>query len=431
MGISDKEFDRISTIGITLSMCRDENSLLDYVRRCAKEIMQCGETVLYLQDGGGKQYGSREPGGRGETAGSLLRIPMENSEGQRIGTLCLRNARDGEGNAIPFDGQKERMLRSFCSLAAIQLTNLRYIEEIKAQLRSFVEAMATAIDERTPYNGSHTRKVAQYALLIADKLHEKGAGEAAFDEAGREKLELAALLHDIGKMVVPRSIMNRATRLDGDMKAVEQQFQLLSCLYEIDFLKGRLSKGEYDQIRADLQADLALIHRIDGVGYLEDEDYERVRIIAGKAHVSRDGVRTPYLSEKQADCLSIRRGTLTEEARKEMESHVVMTSKILSKVRFHKNYEDVPKWAAEHHEFIDGTGYPRRLSGAELPIEARILTVADIYDALTARDRPYKKPMPKEEAFRTLREMAGEGKVELRLVDLLEEAVTDRAVPVI
>ena len=133
--------------------------------------------------------------------------------------------------------------------------------------------------------------------------------------------------------------------------------------------------------------------------------------------------RVYYITERERVCLSVRKGTLTDEDRVIMESHVTMTAKILSKVHFNKNYIDVPRWAAEHHEYLNGSGYPNHINGEQLDTETRILAIADIYDALTASDRPYKPPMPKAKACAILHSMVEEGKLEGRFVDWLEEAV--------
>lgn len=357
---------------------------------------------------------------------SMLVIPLENSENELVGVLQLINAMDADGNVIPFDEQFDIIIRSLGSMAAVELTNLAYMEELFMQMYSFVEALTTVLDERTPYNASHTRNVEKYAALLAfyiSMLHERGECEEYFDSERKEKLQLAALLHDIGKMVVPLSVMNRATRLDKDLGKVDARFELLRALYEIDLLRGRITEEEYEAAVSDLAAELEFIHKVDGMGYLDDENYAHVCRLAEKQHVKEDGTATNYITEEEAYHLSIRRGTLTAEERQEMENHVVMTEKILSKVRFHKKFAMVPKWAASHHEFLDGSGYPKHLTGEELDLETRILTVADIYDALTATDRPYKEAIPKEKAIGILRNMAEEGKVELRLVNWLVEAL--------
>lgn len=357
---------------------------------------------------------------------SMLVVPVENHEGELIGVLQLMNAQDEDGKVIAFDKAYHIIIRSLASLAAITLTNLQYMEEIKEQLHSFVQAMATAIDERTPYNGSHTRKVAEYSGILAEYINQKhalGKCEDYFDENRLEQLMLAALLHDIGKMIVPLSVMNRATRLDKDIVHIEKRFTLLRAYYEIDYLKDKCSKEVFEKNLQELDETLKFIHEIDSVGFLNDENYEKVQRLAAKTYVKEDGTQIPYITEYERNCLSIRKGTLTEDTRRIMESHVEMTAKILDKVHFNKNYQNVPKWASSHHEFLDGSGYPNHLTANELDLETRILTIADIYDALTARDRPYKKPLPKDTAINILQNMAKEGKLDIQLVEWLNEAL--------
>ncbi|MGN0373966.1 MAG: HD-GYP domain-containing protein [Butyrivibrio sp.] len=359
---------------------------------------------------------------------SQLVVPIENNENELLGVLQLINAMDEDGNVIPFDEEYNIIIRSLSSMAAIELTNISYMQELKKLMYSFVEAFATAIDERIPYNGSHTRRVAEFAGILADyitKKHEAGECEEFFDEDRKEKLLLAALLHDIGKMIIPLKVINRATRLDKDMERVDRRFELLASYYEVDMLRGRISQSEYMDKISELKDDLEFIHKVDSIGFLDDEKLMRVKEIGAKVHVKEDGTVTSYLHDKEISYLSVRKGTLNDDDRRMVESHVVMTRKILSKVHFNKNYNMVPKWAADHHEFLDGTGYPDHLRGDEIDLETRILTVSDIYEALTATDRPYKKGMPMDKAVAILRSMAEEGKVEMRLVNWLVEAIQE------
>lgn len=487
MRLEYKDFERILNIGIRMSTERNRNKLLASILENGMEITHCDASTLYLYENdqlvfkimktlsmgisqgtdgtpiedmppvamteanvcaytaihreiinisdvyhsdrfdfsGPKKYDALT----GYHTQSLLVIPLENNEGELLGVLQLINAIDEQGNVIPFDKQYEIIIRSLGSMAAIELTNLSYVEELKAQLRSFVEAFATAVDERTPYNGTHTRKVAEYACILAEylaKKHAEGECEEDFDAERKDKLFLAAQLHDIGKMIIPLRIMNRATRLDTDMERVESRFELLAAYYEIDRLNGRITEDEYRARTAELEEELQFIHEVDKAGFLTDDMLQHVKDLAAKSYTKNDGTVVPYLTEWEISCLSIRKGTLTETDRKQMESHAAMTRKILDKVRFQHNYEMVPKWAADHHEYLDGTGYPNGINGDEISIETRILTVTDIYDAMTSVDRPYKKPMPKEKAFAILRSMAEEGKVELRLVNWLEEALAEK-----
>ena len=485
MGLTVQDFRDILDVGILLTVERDANKLLNTIVEKGMQITNCDAGTLYLYEddvlkfrimrtisqnvsrgldgeeitdippvpfkeenvcaytaihrkvvniadvydcdefdfSGPKRYDAMT----GFRTQSMLVIPVENNEGELIGVFQMMNAQDENGNVIPFDPQYEIIIRSLGSLAAIEMANIQYVTEIKDQLHSFVEAMATAVDERTPYNGTHTRKVAEYATILAEKIsekHDKGECEEYFDADRMERLQLAALLHDIGKMIVPKSVMNRATRLDRDMSVVEERFKLLACYYEIDCLKGTITKEDYEKHVAELNEYLELIHRIDNVGFLQDADYERVQQLAELFYENEDGEKLYYLTPREHECLSIRKGTLTEGDRKIMESHVVMTAKILSKVHFNKNYTDVPRWAAEHHEYLNGSGYPNHLMGEALDMETRILAVSDIYDALTSKDRPYKEPMPKEKALGILHAMAEkEGKLDSRLVNWLEEAL--------
>ncbi|MBR0041359.1 MAG: GAF domain-containing protein [Oscillospiraceae bacterium] len=364
----------------------------------------------------------------GYRTGSMLVVPLEDAEGELIGVLQLINKLDKENGFIRFTEEDEFILQSLGSMTAVSLSNMLYVNEIKAQMFSFVQAFATAVDERTPYNGTHTRKVTIYAELVAEeinRLHREGRTEESFDEARREQLVLAAALHDIGKMIVPLAVMNKATRLDERLETVRQRFRLLDAWYERDALAGRLTEEEAARLRGELAADLALIEAKNSAGFLPDEDLEKLGAIAKKTYEAPDGTQTPYLTEEEARCLLIRKGTLTDEERKTMESHVVMTDRILSKVRFNPKYAQARRFAATHHELLNGRGYPSHLTAEELPLESRILTVVDVFDALTCTDRPYKKPIPRPKAFAILRDMAKNGQIEERLVDYLENALAD------
>jgi len=358
---------------------------------------------------------------------SMLVVPMENTQGELIGVLQLINAQDAQGQVIPFDAEAEFVIRSLGSQAAVAVTNQLYMEEIKQQMYSFVEAFATTIDARTPYNGSHTRMVTIYARLLAEymnRLHEMGKCEIHFDENRMEQLQLAAALHDIGKMVIPLSVMNKESRLgEQGLEKIKDRFALLDAYYELDALKGRISREQWAERRQHLKDNLACIEKINKAGFLPDDMLAKVSDMGACSYEKEDGSRIPYLTEEERICLSIRKGTLTQEERDIMEEHVVMTGRILDKVHFNSQYKNVAGFAASHHELLDGSGYPKKLSGEELPLEARMLAVVDVFDALTCTDRPYKVPMPKEKALSILQSMAQEGKLEGRLVTWLEEAL--------
>lgn len=420
----------------SMGVCRGENGeKIDLPPVAMSETNVCACAALhresiniadvYHSDGfdfsGPKRYDSMT----GYLTKSMLVVPLLNNEDELLGVLQLINALDEEGNIVSFDPEYETIVQTLGSMAAIKLSNLAYLKAMKLQQYSFVEAMTTAIDERTPYNGAHSRKVAEYAGLLAEyieKQHLKGEEEDSFPEERKEKLVLAALLHDIGKMIVPLSVMNRSTRLEQELGRIRDRFQLLHAYCKIDRLTGKYTEEEYQVAQALLDEELAFIESVDGMGFLNDEAFARVQEIAGKKYVG-EGIEIPYLTEEEITRLSVRKGTLTTEDRIQMENHVVMTEKILSRVRFNKPDAIVVKWAAEHHELLDGSGYPRHLAAEDLCLETRILTVADVYDALTASDRPYKKPIPMDRALDILRSMVKEGKLEGRLVEYLAAAL--------
>ncbi len=366
---------------------------------------------------GPKRYDSMT----GYKTGSMLAIPLVNTEDVTVGVLQLMNAKDEEGNTIPFDKRLEEIVFALASQTAIAVTNMRYSEELKEQMWSFTEAMAAAIDERTPYNASHTRKVAHYCGLIVDhinELHFKGQTDEYFSPNRKEQLVMGALLHDIGKLVTPLEVMNKATRLGGREHLVEERLTKYSLLCKVDFLEGRITEEKYNEVIAKIDEALAVAKEINDAGFVGDELTERLSKVIDLTYKDE-----PFFLDEEKKCLRIKKGTLTDEERKVMEGHVEITAKILSKVHFNSYFTDSPIWAAEHHECLNGKGYPNHLTEESLPLDARIIAVADICDALLATDRPYKKPLPKEKAFAILRDMASAGNIDAQVVEYLAECI--------
>ena len=364
----------------------------------------------------------RYDGMTGYRTKSMLVVPMENAEDRVIGVLQLINKLDGDGNVISFCDDDAFILRSLGSMAAVSLSNMLYIDEIKQEMQSFVQAFATAVDKRTPYNGTHTRKVTAYARLVALQLNRMDCGEK-FDQTRLEQLELAAGLHDIGKMIVPLSVMNKSTRLDSDLERVLARLERISLLCERDMLKGEITREQFERISEQVAWAKDVIKRADCAGFLDDSLLADVDRVAGTCYICGDGERVDFLSDKEAALLRVRKGTLSAQEREVMESHARMTKVILDQVHFSEKYAAAPVFAAAHHEMLDGSGYPNHLTGKEIALETRILSAVDIYDALTCTDRPYKKPMPRERALQILREMVNEGKLDATVVKALTDAL--------
>ncbi len=304
-------------------------------------------------------------------------------------------------------------------------------EEIKEQFLSFTQAFATAIDERTPYNGNHTRKVTAYVQRMAECmniLYERGQCTEYFDDNRMEQVMLAATLHDIGKMVVPLEVMDKSTRLGCHMVMVKERFRLIRAYIERDFYRGDISEDEMRDRCKYLDASLSFLEDKNQPETHIDEDIPRIREIGSCVYVdpiSKEEI--PYLTEYELECMCIPWGTLTSHEREIMAGHAAMTHKILEKVHYCDFYSDILSIASDHHEFLDGSGYPNHLKGDEISIETRMLTIADIYDALTAKDRPYKEPMEMEKAFEVLESMAEEGKLDKDIIEIFKMGLTTSA----
>jgi hypothetical protein len=220
--------------------------------------------------------------------------------------------------------------------------------------------------------------------------------------------------------------MNKSTRLDGSQKEIEDRFAYLRLLYERDMLRGEISREIYDEKIAELNADQDLIKQADSAGFLSDDMLSSVNALADHCYRGADGSVIPYVTEQELTCLRVRKGTLTAEERAIMEGHATMTKDILAQVYFTDTYKNALLYASEHHEYLDGSGYPNHLQGEALSTETRILTAVDIYDALTCTDRPYKKPMPREKAISILQSMVQEGKLDATVVSALDDVTRRR-----
>jgi len=352
---------------------------------------------------------------------TMLVVPLSNDQGELIGAMQLINAMDEDGTVIPFSHSVELLVSASASQAAISMTNMRYAEQITALLDSLVSALSTAIDQRTPYNANHTRNMVHYGEAFLNWL-EKADTSWVFSAGDRRAFLMSVWLHDVGKLVVPLEVMDKESRLGPALERVESRFAAMLLLDKIALLEGRLTEEAYQAAVEDKNAALELIRRVNKAGFLPDDTFAQIQALAGRTYVDSEGREQPWLTPEERTDLSVRKGTLTAEERSIMESHVVMTSNILANVAFPKAYASVPLWAGAHHELLNGKGYPRHLSGEELPREVRLLTILDVFDALTAKDRPYKPGMPVERALKILHSMVEEGGVDGEILALFEQS---------
>lgn len=351
---------------------------------------------------------------------TMLVVPMANDKGEKIGAMQLINAMDGE-RVVPFSPDVELLVNAIASQTAISMTNMRYAEQITALLDSLVSALSAAIDQRTPYNANHTRNMVHYGEAFLRWL-DRSDVPWRFSAGDRRAFLMSVWLHDVGKLVVPLEVMDKESRLGPGLERVESRFAAMRLLDRISRLEGRLDEAAYQSALAEKDEALALIRRVNGAGFLPDADLEQIQALARRAYIDEAGQERPWITPEELTQLSVRKGTLTAAERAIMESHVVMTSNILKNVAFPKAYAAVPLWAGAHHELLNGKGYPRRLSGPEIPREVRLLTILDVFDALTAKDRPYKPGMPVERALKILHSMVEEGGIDGEILTWFEQS---------
>lgn len=475
-----EDIKRILEIGVLLSSERDFNRLLERILICAMELTNCDAGTLYLLDkdslrfkimrnntlqtySGGdgrdpdlapvplsrenvcalallddrviliedvkhcREYDFSGPirydSMTGYNTRSMLVIPMRNRELEQIGVLQLINAMDEKGQVCSFDKNVVLAAESVASQAAITIQNVRYIEEIKELFHSFVRVMSSAVDERTPYNGGHTRRMAEYGSRFIDYLNSL-ENQKHFSSTQKEELLMSVWLHDIGKLVTPLEVMNKMSRLlPMQYTDFTHRMELFRLKSEIKLLKNIITKEEKEELDRQTEAAVQLVDSINGAGFVSDELLLKLNALSQTVYYEEDGTQQPWLTPEEYAMLSIRKGTLSEEERAVMEEHVAITGRLLSQIQFSHELSHVPEWAAAHHELLNGSGYPNHLTADEIPPEVRIITILDVFDALVADDRPYKPGMPVERALSILESMAvREGKLDPELTKLFLES---------
>lgn len=358
---------------------------------------------------------------------SMLVVPMGNRDGEKLGVLQLINAQNEKGEVCGFSSGIIMAVESVASQAAVTIQNMCYTEELRELFWSVVKVMSCAVDERTPYNGSHTRHMAEYGERFVDflnrKWQEEGRGQR-FSTMHKGELMASIWFHDLGKLVTPLEVMNKMTRLLPEQYTeIRHRMEIIRMTAVIEELKGNITREQRDSQIHQTKEAMEVIDAANSVGFLTDTLLNQIEELKKKTYADEEGNQNFWLTEEEYKALSIRKGTLSEEERKIMEEHVVLTDRLLSRLHFTRNQSHVREWAAGHHELLDGSGYPRGLKGDEIAPEIRIITILDIFDALVADDRPYKPGMPIEKALSILKVMAEkEGRLDSELVRLFIES---------
>jgi HD-GYP domain-containing protein (c-di-GMP phosphodiesterase class II) len=383
----------------------------------------------------------------GYRARSMLTVPMLSAENEVIGVVQLINKKrdpsraltspkDFDTEVVPFDERSEEFAFALASQAGLSLENAMLYEEIKDLFEGFVDASVQAIESRDPTTSGHSRRVATLSVELAARVDALGDGpfrDVHFNPTTLKQLEYAGVLHDFGKVGVREKVLVKAKKLyEEDRQTIRLRFDYIRKSLEGDHAERKLrmamelQRAELPARFADADAELArklaelegawaFINKANEPTVLEEGGLERLVEISQLLYMTGEGEPRPYLEREEVAALQIRRGSLTDVERVEIESHVVHTYNFLKKIPWGKRFADVPRIAGAHHEYLNGGGYPRHLPAGDIPVESRIMTIADIFDALTASDRPYKKAVPIDRALGIIESEVKAGKCDPEL----------------
>lgn len=368
---------------------------------------------------------------------SILTFPLRDHEKETIGVLQLINAQDPKsGEVINFSAIEQQLAESLASQAAVALTQRRLIAELQVLFESFIKMIAGAIDDKSPYTGGHCRRIPVLTMMIAEAAHNADSGplkDFHITDKDRYELETAAWLHDCGKVVTPEYVMDKSTKLEtifDRIQILEIKIEVLIRDAEITYLRAtidsdgskkklNLLKQQYEDRCQQYRDDLVFLRKINiGGEFMSNEDITRVSNLAENSWIDLNGEIRPLVSEDELKNLSIRRGTLNDSERKVINNHIVATIKMLESLPFPKHLKNVPEFAGGHHEKMDGSGYPKGLYRNEMSVQARIMAVADIFEALTATDRPYKKGKTLSECLKIMGYMKKDQHIDPDIFDI-------------
>lgn len=367
---------------------------------------------------------------------SFLTVPMKNHENEVIGVLQLINAKDQNGGVRPFSNADQRLAESLASQAAVALTNRLLITQLETLFESFINLINMAIDEKSPYTGGHCQRVPALTMMLAEAVNDTTEGPLAdftMTDKDRYELKIAGLLHDCGKVTTPVHVVDKATKLQtifDRIHLIDTRFEVVKRDAEIEALQARLAGESQEAVDlrlaerlAEIEEDREFLRRSNvGSEAMRPEDQERVRAISRRYRwcdpEGPPGKLVDFLSADEAENLTIRAGTLTQGEREIINYHIVATIKMLEALPWPKHLKNVPEYAGGHHERMDGKGYPKGLSREQMSVQARVMGIADIFEALTARDRPYKHGMKLSEAMAILSKFKEGGHIDPDLFDV-------------
>ncbi len=370
---------------------------------------------------------------------TILCVPMRNTRNEVIGVIQVLNKREGA-----FTAEDEELLLALSSQAAVAVENAILYEDIQHLFEGFIKASVYAIESRDPTTSGHSERVAILTVGLAENVDRTDSGLYAgisFSAEDMRELRYASLLHDFGKVGVREPVLVKANKLyESNLDLITSRFKFIKKALENEFLQRKLSLAltmgqaaradiealdeELARRLAELDEELNLIVTANTPTILPSVGFERILEIAAKSFVDGDGSRHPYLTTREAENLSIAKGSLNVQERLEIESHVTHSFRFLRQIPWTKDLRRIPTIVYAHHEKLTGVGYPNNLRGDDIPFQAKMMTVCDIYDALTAADRPYKRAVPAEHALDILGAEVKDGHLDAELVRIFTESRT-------
>jgi len=420
------------------SLTLDKNSIAGYVAITGKTLNIAD--VYHLSPEAGFEFNRDFDRRNKYRTKSMLLVAMKDTEGKIIGVLQLINSANIQGKVVSFASKIETLVSSLASQAAVAIKNAQLLKEIKDVFEALIRYSVSAIDARSPFTAGHSKRVAAYSMALAQAInntHEGPYADISFSPDQLEELNYAAWLHDIGKIGVKEWVLDKRTHLsDAEMDALINRFENIkaSVITETQEKKIGLMNNNNENAKDIQHLDselgarihqidekLAFIKNINGFNVLNDSDINQLEEISKKKYVDLEGEKRNYLTEFEFENLSVKKGNLTKNEIEEIQSHVTHTENIVNNIPFTGHLKRVPIFAAGHHEMLDGSGYTKHIKAKDIPIQTRIITISDIYEALIAKDRPYKKSLDPIKSLAILKEEAQNGKLDKELVRIFIE----------
>ena len=369
---------------------------------------------------------------------SMLTIPMKNRDGEVTGIIQLINKKTGKESRITpqnihenvstYSSDDINIMYSIASQAAVSIEKAKLYREIEDLFENFIKSIVTAIDRRDKVTAGHSIRIAAYAVALAAAMNAQKDGpfkDVFFNEWELKELKYAALLHDVGKIGVKEDVLNKEKRVSHfELLYIIEKIKYsylkttLRNFYELQELDRNTYEEKINALKKEVFNQIERINQINSKDKLTDDDVSYIEKMSEAFYTDIDDSEKMLLNDHEKTNLTIRYGTLNQNERKEIEAHMIYTDDILSKISWSKELKNVPSIAASHHEKLDGSGYPKKLKENDIPFGGKILAVVDIYEALTAFDRPYKPPLSKEIALKILYDEAERNKIDKNIIDL-------------